>query len=95
MRSKVRQETHSVDQTKLGEVVAIPAPVEGAVEVLVRIGSPVDWVKVVVKLSKVMNPAISLHDKSPHSSAIMCLKAIELPNGKNAALNRCIILESV
>ena len=47
-------EAHSIDQAKLWQIVAIPAPVKCAVKILVWVDSPVNWVQVVDKLSKVM-----------------------------------------
>ena len=52
---------HIVDQPQLWKVVSIPAPVEGAIDVLVWVVGPVHWVQVVGKLSKVMQPQVSLH----------------------------------
>ena len=69
------QKTHSIDQAELWQVVAIPAPVEGAVKVLVWVRSPVDWVQIVGKLSKVMNPAVSLHSNSAQRPVTISLKA--------------------
>lgn len=49
-----------IDETKLGEVVAVPAPVEGVVDVLVWVVGLIHWVQIVGKLGKVMQPPISL-----------------------------------